>query len=446
MRFTINLLQFLKRLWALGLKELHWELLESDFLVKLIRLYSEHPTSNPLHIPLTTLVKDIFAFLLKECESDPISRRQIETSQYEKAERAEGFLKAGLRYLSRDLVDQYLLMSKKQRTKALYMGFVSQICRVMHAVEAKNHLSLKVDSEWQRICERFFNAEMLKEDQVLVEDPRQPLEDDDNLIDIPPDFKLSNQFMVNKNRRAKKEDYDSLGTALKLKGPRIVKDADSSSSSDDSSDEEALKQYKFVPKIMARGGGNLFQPKMMAQQDQDYAGYDSGGIDAEQLLNEELELEQKRSWLKRDSNKEDLDENVDAYNLVNDWNIYGQGSWKTMSQILPVKSQPQKEEDQPQVKDSPKILIRSLSAPISEKPPQKLGDEKRFKEDEEEKDQDGGLERHSVTADENRKFGLYDSLTRRFQIKKKKRKKKKEPSLENIYDSVGGQGKVMVTR
>lgn len=334
------------------------------------------------------------------------------------------------------------------------MGFVSQICRVMHAAEEKNHLSLKVDSEWQRICERFFNAEMLKEDQLLVEDPRQPLEDDDNLIDIPPDFKLSNQFMVNKNRRAKKEDYDSLGNALKLKGPRIVKDADSSSSSDDSSDEEALRQYKFVPKIMARGGGNLFQPKIMAQQDQDYAGYDSGGLDAEQLLTEGLENERSRNWLKRETAQEDQDENLDAYNLVNDWNIYGQGSWKEMSQILPVKSLPAEDQeentDEPEGKDSSEILIRSLSAPTPQKHPQKLGNEIRFKEDEEEeeegKEQDGGLERHSVTADENRKFGLYDSLTRRFQIKKKKRKKKKEPCLQNIYDSVGGQGKAVVPR
>lgn len=318
------------------------------------------------------------------------------------------------------------------------MGFVSQICRVMHSAEDKNHWSLKVDSEWQSIRENYFNAEMQKEDQVLVHDPRQPLDDEDDLIDIPPDFKLSNQFMVSK--RNKKADYDSLGQALKLKGPRIVKDADSSS--EESSDDEALNKYKFIPKVVNRGGGNMFEPKKMMPQDEDYSGYNSGGFEAKDLLNDEPEHRLKLAGFRKENSDEEADqepEEVDVYNLVNDWNIYGQGSWRKMSRELRVPVKSDEDNDSDSDSDRPE-LVRTQSAPVPSL--EKLTASKKFKEDE---DDEGGLERHSVTPDENRKFGLYDSLTRRFQIKKKK-KKKKAPSLDNMYDSVGGQGKASAPR
>lgn len=99
------------------------------------------------------------------------------------------------------------------------------------------------------------------------------------------------------------------------------------------------------------------------------------------------------------------------YMRVNDWNMYGQGSWKALNT---------------QVREIVTPELTSSDHSITKK----------------ETKEDTSLAKHNITHSENKKYGLYGSLNRRFRIKQKTRKSPKEISQikeEEFYQS--GQSK-----
>ena len=415
-------------MWSLKLESLNWEILSNDFLIKVLDLFKEYGTNNLLHIKLTSLLKNIFSFLLKESESysDSISNKHTEnmlpqmstisppnndsSSKAFTAKKAAWILGEGLKSLHENLVCFLMKLNNKQKNKFLFKGFVIQICRLVLPFDKRGHRIVKNNSHWKQVYYDFLFQEMKKEDRILVEDPKNKNSLFNDHIGLPPNFKINNASLQGKMNL--QSNYDSLGNQGMIlednddeeESPKQNvledlnkhhRDSDSDSDSESDSDEELLQNYSF-----GRSGG-ILGPKILQKEDQDFSGYDSGvgkGVD----LTQEIEKE----FTKSDTPEMDL------YKSVNDWNIYGQGSWKALGEDLQQVDSQRKYTSLKNVKSE---VVNNLN---------------------EDKDSDN-LQRHQITRSENKKYGLYGSLTRRFQIKNKNDSNKKNSNikLEKYYNS-----------
>ena len=420
------MLSLIDNLWCLKLESLNWEILSNDFLTKVIGLFKEYGANNLLHIKLTSLLKNIFSSLLKESESfsDSLSNKNTEnmlpqmstisppnndfSSKAFSKKKAAWILGEGLKSLHQDLVCFLMKLSNKEKNKFLFKGFVIQICRLVLSFDKRGHKIVKNNSHWKQLYYDFLFQEIKKEDRILVEDPKNKASPFNDHIGLPPNFKINNASLQGKMNL--QSNYDSLGNQGMImedddkeeESPKqnVLEDlnkhhrdsdSDSESESDSDSDEELLQNYSF-----GRSSGFL-GTKRLTEEDNDYSGYDSGvgkGVD----LTEEVEKEFTKS-----------DDPIDLYQSVNDWNIYGQGSWKALGKNL---------EEEPQRKYT---SLKNVKSEVVNN---------------EDQDSDN-LQRHQITRSENKKYGLYGSLTRRFQIKKKLNSNKKNPNinLEKFYDS-----------
>lgn len=437
----IQLVGLLDNLWSLRLPELNWEILSDGFAVKALGLFKEYGENNLLHIRLSSLLKSILAFLLKESESysraagnadanllpqmssfSPPNREA--SAKTDSARRCAQMLRETLEFLSEGVVGFLKGLGPREKNKFLFKGFVIQLCRIVIPFEKRGHPVVKDSAHWKDVYYNFLFHELKKEDCVLVEDPRQrgkTLEED---MRLPSNFKFNNASLQGKmNLRS---NYDSLGTKnvvldeedepeadeprkQVLQGfGRRAEDSDSDSDSSES-DEELLKQFSFGRP------GDLCQPKTLESSEPDSRPYDSGtgqGVDFK------AEPAHKPGAFEKESAK-------DIYDIVNDWNIYAQGSWKGLGEELRESA-----------------LQRRSAAGEKEKT-QATGEGPEGSSSDPECE---GLQRHKISRKDNQKYGLYGSLTRRFQIKKKSSKGPKEARGESssFYNSgaPGGQSPV----
>ena len=425
-KFAMHLLSLLNNLWALKLEKLNWEILANDFLVKSLSLFREYGTNNMLHSKLTGLLKSIFSFLLKESESPHgesqgklnnnllpemggVSPPNADLSpKKQSSKKATYLLKEALEYLHEHIVLFLKNLPQKQRGHFLFRGFVTQLCRLVHSFEKRGHPVVKNSHHWKEIYYNFLFLEAKREDKVLVEDPNKKHDDFDNSIGLPPNFKINDASLQGKMNL--QTNYDSLGNQgmilddddeeledsskpllQELNKHKKNFDSDSDSESDED-DEDLLQNYSFGK------ASTVLVPKKMESTDADFKGYDSGvgkGVDLTVDLSKSSDLAFTKS------------EKKNIYDLVNDWNIYGQGSWKALGKDLRQTQQPEKQPE----KESEVVSNTDDDA--------------------------DNLQRHQFTRRDNKKYGLYGSLTRRFQVKNKLEPSRREPkiSLENFYDS-----------
>lgn len=418
LKFAIQLVGLLNNLWCLRLPDLNWEILTDRFTMKAFSLFRQFGANNLLHIKLSSLLKNILAFLLKESESfkgdskggandnmlhqmSNFSPPNNEVSaKMDTARRCSQILNETFEYVNREVVDFLKELSPREKNRFLFKGFIIQICRIIIPFEKRGHQVVKNSSHWKQIYYNFLFHELKKEDRVLVEDPRNRNQVLSDNMRLPSNFKFNNSSLQGKMNL--KSNYDSLGNndiILKeeedddaddqLKQDVLDdfdtcgKDSDTDSDSESDSDEDLLKNYSFGKP------GELMIPKKLSEEDQDYRGFDSGmgkGVDFS-----EINLQTESTFTK--SSTEDI------YAMVNDWNIYAQGSWKGLGKDL---------QEQPKLKQYSSVsktesLVSNTSDPESE-----------------------NLQRHKISRKENKKYGLYGSLTRRFQIRNKPAK---EPNL-----------------
>jgi len=437
-RFAIQLVSLLDNLWTLNLQNLNWEILSDNFVIKAFSLFKAYGKNNLLHIKLGSLLKNILSFLLKESEtfqgtlssatndnmlpqmsnfSPP--NNEVSSKKIDSARRCSRILTNTLDYLNKEIVIFWRNLSKKEKNQFLFKGFIIQLCRIILPFEKRGHQIVKDNSNWKEIYYDFLFHEIKKEDRILIEDPKNVNNDFDDNLRLPANFKFNNASLQGK-MNIQPSNYDSIGNQGMIleddddedeenETPKqdVLRDlnlhhqdSDSDSDSDSEDDEALLKNYSFGK------SGAFLLPKKMKADDKDYRGYDSGvgkGVDLTNTLDKDTS-----SFKKSDSN--------DIYDIVNDWNIYGQGSWKALGD--------------------------DLSKIVSSK---KYGSVKK-QDDIINQDQDEIEQRHKISRKDNKKYGLYGSLTRRFQIKQKKSKKeiKSNPKLESFYNSGSSLGKSQV--
>jgi hypothetical protein len=385
-------------------------------------------------------MKNILSFILKESES--VQNVPCETTnknmlpqmsnfsppnnemfpKFESGKKSSLILKNVLKYLHEEIVVFYNNLSRRDKNKFLFKGFIIQLCRLFVPFKDRNHPVLTNNMHWKQLFQDFIYHEIKKEDKVLVEDPRKKDYELDSSIGLPANFKINDASLQGKMNL--NTNYDSVGNQgmilddddddddeedspkkpilSDLSKHKKFSDSDSDSDSDSESDEDLLQTYTFGRK------GDLLKPKVMNQVDADFSGYDSGvgkGVD----LTEELE-EAKGSTFTKEKRKS-------AYDLVNDWNIYGQGSWKALGEEL---------DDTVDMKKYSSVKNTTCKKGKTHEIVSNSMD-----------DESDNLQRHQITRKENKKYGLYGSLTRRFQITKKSVpiSKTMNPMLNQFYDS-----------
>ena len=429
-RFAIQLISLLDNLWTLKLQNLNWEILSDNFTVKAFSLFKEYGKNNLLHIKLASLLKNILSFLLKESESyqgtvtsqndnmlpqmSNFSPPNNEiSSRIDTARKCSRILNDTFEYLNKELVMFWKKLSKKEKNQNLFKGFIIQLCRIILSFEKRGHQVVKDNSNWKLIYYDFLFHEVKKEDRVLVEDPKNKVNEFDDNMRLPVNFKFNNASLQGKMNL--QSNYDSLGNQGMIlddddeedESPKqnVLKDldehhknSDSDSDSDSDNDEDLLKNYSF-----GKSGG-LLLPKKISREDNDYSGYDSGVGKGVDFTNDNLE----------DTSSFKKSQNQDFYDIVNDWNIYGQGSWKALGEDLSKVASTKKYGS---VKKKDDVIIN----------------------------QDNEDQRHQISRKDNKKYGLYGSLTRRFQIRNKTQSNKEmKVNMESFYNSGNALGKSTV--
>lgn len=390
---------------------------------------------------MTSLLKNIFSFLLKESESfsgsisnlsndnllpqmSTISPPNNElSSKSDCARKASWILGKVFKYLDQEIVLFLKNLSRKERNNYLFKGFIIQLCRLVIAFEKRGHQIIKNNSHWKQVYYDFLYHEIIKEDRILVEDPRNKNKIINDHIGLPANFKINNASLQGKMNL--KSNYDSLGNRgmildndddeeispkenvlNELDKHHKDSDSESDSDSDSESDEELLLNYRF-----GKTNG-ILNPKPLKMNDKDYSGYDSGtgmGVD----LTSELPDEEINSFKKTPTE--------DLYTIVNDWNVYSSNKIKTSSKNPVINKY-----------TSLKNLSKSLNkeSDLKYKANEIINNLSNDKESE-------NLQRHQITRSDNKIYGLYGSLTRRFQIKKNFESSQNKPNnkLEKFYDS-----------
>ena len=122
--------------------------------------------NNCLHIKLTNFLKSMFIFLLRESDqlNEDLFDDSMNNSLFDDSEDKEDtgpvlamrILKKSLKFMSEELVDEYLMMSKKESSHVLYMGFLMQLFRLINLCEKRGHKGLKGNSSWEDICSNYF--------------------------------------------------------------------------------------------------------------------------------------------------------------------------------------------------------------------------------------------------------------------------------------------------
>lgn len=211
----IQLLTLLDNIWSMQLKSLNWELLKDSFLVKALNLYKRYPLNNCLHIKLSSILKSIISFLLKECESFSESELKLEAeenkSENPNPSESAKFLEEALTFISKDIISQYQALSRREKYRHLYKGFIIQLCRLIFQFEKRNHRFLKNLQCWRDIVNGFLFLEMKKEDRVLIEDPKNKLDKFKDNIALPHDFKFNDGALRGKMNLNFGSNYDSIG-------------------------------------------------------------------------------------------------------------------------------------------------------------------------------------------------------------------------------------------
>ena len=389
-------------------------------------MFKEYGKNNLLHIKLSSLLKSILSFLLKESEGFQGSASASQndnllpqmsnfsppnnevSSKMDSMKRCSQILRDTLEYLNKGIVMFLKGLSARERNNFLFKGFILQICRIIIPFEKRGHQVVKDSADWKQMYYNFLFHELKKEDRILVEDPRQTHKISEDNIRLPSNFKFNNSSLQEKMNL--KSNYDSLGNQGMIEDiedeeeeevPKesLLKELDAhhkdSDSSDSDSDEDLLKNYSFGKP------GELLLPKKLDQDDNDFRGYDSGTGKGVDFAKDPVE----DATFTKSNNK-------DIYSIVNDWNIYAQGSWKGLGDDL---------QDETPLKQYSSVNKEGLVS-------NSLDSESE------------NLQRHKISRKDNKKYGLYGSLTRRFQIQKKERRETKEvkdseSDLKSFYNS-----------
>lgn len=353
---TSKLINLMNSIVEMNLDSINKEIFKDNFFDKVCKFYKKFGCNTFVHISLTTLITNIIKHV---CETQTSEENNLSVSQIENTS-----IKKIMTILYKDYFKWLSDLDKKQRNQYLFKGFLVKLGRFCKEYELKYKDCFSDSKNWDKIKKEFLDEEIAREDKVLVEDPKTKLDISDEIIFCPEKIQINTCFI--NNNLSKNQNFDS------IENKEIMFD-DDESDDEDSDDDESKGEYEMDFRNLNNiKNEDMFEQKFIEEDSENI--YHSG-------FGKSIEIdENSKNKLFSKSDGDDAQHNL--FEVVNDWNIYGQGSWKD---LIPSSKTDRSNQD----------LDVQIKKTLSEDVP-----------------------RHPINQNDNKKYGLFYTLTKRFKVNK----------------------------